>query len=197
MPSASELKGDIDELEMLKKQSKRINVQMFLDDQLHKLLANLDELNRRELNAKDSSKIVGNTSRPYKKLTSYGFDESDKFVKLYYSLPGISDASAASIKTVFNENSFEIHCTDINGIDYEINVRGLLKGVDPSKCQFKQKSGDQLLVIMPKFDKEEDPQASLMNMMKQMYDEGDDEMKRTIRKSWYEAQNKKSSEMEF
>jgi calcyclin binding protein len=50
---------------------------------------------------------------------------------------------------------------------------------------------------MPKFDKDSDPQAGLMNMMKQMYDEGDDEMKRTIRKSWYEAQNKKTPEMEF
>lgn len=29
-----------------------------------------------------------------------------------------------------------------------------------------------------------------MKMMKQMYDDGDDEMKRTIRKAWYEGQNK-------
>lgn len=36
-----------------------------------------------------------------------------------------------------------------------------------------------------------DPQESLMNMMKQMYDEGDDEMKRTLRKAWHEAQSKK------
>ena len=36
-----------------------------------------------------------------------------------------------------------------------------------------------------------DPQASLMKLMKQMYDDGDDEMKRTIRKSWYEAQSQK------
>jgi len=31
-----------------------------------------------------------------------------------------------------------------------------------------------------------------MKMMKKMYDEGDDDMKRTISKSWYEAQNKKT-----
>jgi len=28
-----------------------------------------------------------------------------------------------------------------------------------------------------------------LQMMKQMYDEGDDDMKRTIRKSWHEAQS--------
>jgi calcyclin binding protein len=36
-----------------------------------------------------------------------------------------------------------------------------------------------------------DPQAGLMNMMKQMYDDGDDEMKRTIKKTWFESQQKK------
>uniref|UniRef100_A0A0K0D2K7 SGS domain-containing protein n=1 Tax=Angiostrongylus cantonensis TaxID=6313 RepID=A0A0K0D2K7_ANGCA len=46
----------------------------------------------------------------------------------------------------------------------------------------------------PNFDKtmEDDPQASLMNMMKQMYEEGDDEMKRTIRKAWHEGQSKRN-----
>jgi len=30
----------------------------------------------------------------------------------------------------------------------------------------------------------EDPQASMMNMMKKMYDEGDDDMKRMMTKAW-------------
>lgn len=42
----------------------------------------------------------------------------------------------------------------------------------------------------PKVDEHADPQESLMNMMKQMYEDGDDEMKRSIRKAWYESQNK-------
>lgn len=46
---------------------------------------------------------------------------------------------------------------------------------------------------MPKMDKSSDPQESLMNMMKQMYEEGDDDMKRTLRKAWHEAQAKKGS----
>lgn len=32
-----------------------------------------------------------------------------------------------------------------------------------------------------------------MKLMKQMYDDGDDEMKRTIAKSWYESQEKKKA----
>lgn len=43
---------------------------------------------------------------------------------------------------------------------------------------------------MPK--KDADPQAGLMDMMKKMYEEGDDEMKRTIAKAWTESQDKKT-----
>lgn len=35
-----------------------------------------------------------------------------------------------------------------------------------------------------------DPTAGIMNLMKQMYEEGDDEMKRTIAKAWTESREK-------
>ena len=38
----------------------------------------------------------------------------------------------------------------------------------------------------------EDPGAGLMDLMKKMYDDGDDEMKRTIKKAWFESQEKKN-----
>lgn len=96
-------------------------------------------------------------------------------------------------------------------------MKGLRDEIVPEQSQVKQKA-DMLLVMMkkktegkkweqltkleydekqkrkPNFDKtmDDDPQASLMNMMKQMYEEGDDEMKRTIRKAWHEGQNKRN-----
>ena len=42
-------------------------------------------------------------------------------------------------------------------------------------------------------DADADPQANMMKMMQQMYEDGDDEMKRTIAKSMYESQNKKTA----
>lgn len=42
-------------------------------------------------------------------------------------------------------------------------------------------------------DPSEDPQAGIMNLMKKMYDEGDDDMKRTIAKAWTESQDKKAA----
>ncbi len=46
----------------------------------------------------------------------------------------------------------------------------------------------------------DDPSKSIMNIMKQMYQNGDAEMKRTIAKSWQEAQDKRmkgSDELDF
>jgi calcyclin binding protein len=42
---------------------------------------------------------------------------------------------------------------------------------------------------VPKLDND-DPSAGLMDMMKQMYEDGDDDMKRTIAKAWTESREK-------
>lgn len=41
-------------------------------------------------------------------------------------------------------------------------------------------------------DANADPGDGLMNMLKKIYSEGDDEMKRTINKVWSESQDKKN-----
>lgn len=43
----------------------------------------------------------------------------------------------------------------------------------------------------PSGDDSTDPSEGLMNMLKKIYSEGDDEMKRTINKAWTESQEKK------
>ena len=45
-------------------------------------------------------------------------------------------------------------------------------------------------------DNNADPSAGIMNMMKQMYEEGDDDMKRTINKAWTESNSKRNSELD-
>lgn len=45
---------------------------------------------------------------------------------------------------------------------------------------------------LPKMSEDADPSAGIMNLMKQMYEEGDDEMKRTIAKAWTESRDKNS-----
>ena len=43
---------------------------------------------------------------------------------------------------------------------------------------------------LPKMDESKDPSESLMQLMKNMYETGDDEMKRTIAKAWTESREK-------
>ena len=59
---------------------------------------------------------------------------------------------------------------------------GHLKAVEKAAAKSKAKA--------PEMAANEDPQTSLMNMMKQMYEEGDDSMKRTIAKAWTESREK-------
>jgi calcyclin binding protein len=55
--------------------------------------------------------------------------------------------------------------------------------VTEKEAKLKEKS-------MPKMDENIDPQEGLMSLMKKMYEEGDDEMKRTIAKSFAESREK-------
>ena len=48
----------------------------------------------------------------------------------------------------------------------------------------KKAAGDKSTASSKNDDKEGDPNASLMNMMKDLYETGDDNMKRTIAESW-------------
>uniref|UniRef100_A0AC34GR69 Calcyclin-binding protein n=1 Tax=Panagrolaimus sp. ES5 TaxID=591445 RepID=A0AC34GR69_9BILA len=156
-------------------------------------------------------------SRPLTKLTTYAYDESDKFVKLYYTLNGVQNLPAENVKSCFTDDSFDITVIDLDGKDYSISARGFVHPIDAENSVVKQKS-DMLLVMLKKSkagtwsellkivqSKKEaaklkdadpgmdasDPQAGLMNMMKKLYEEGDDETKRSLRKAWHESQNKK------
>lgn len=70
----------------------------------------------------------------------------------------------------------------------------LIKKKETSWMKLKKSALDQKKPKMSqtKDDKMKDsPDTALMDMMKKMYDEGDDEMKRTISKAMWEAQHKK------
>ena len=58
-------------------------------------------------------------------------------------------------------------------------------------CNVQVAADSKSKAMDPKPDASKDPSAGLMDMMKKMYEEGDDEMKRTIAKAWTEGQDKK------
>ncbi len=60
----------------------------------------------------------------------------------------------------------------------------------PGITEKELKDHEKKMDSVPKMDSNADPQEGLMSLMKKMYDEGDDEMKRTISKSFMESREK-------
>ncbi|WAR30714.1 CYBP-like protein [Mya arenaria] len=113
-----------------------------------------------------------------------------------------------------SEKSFNLRCSDVKGKNYTCEVVHLMEPISPQDSLFKVKT-DMVLVMLkkketgktwpyvtvtekkvkdkhktPAMDKDADPNEGLMTMMKQMYEDGDDEMKRTIAKAWTESRGK-------
>jgi len=159
------------------------------------------------------------SKRILKQLKDYSWDQSDKFVKVYLTnLKGVASLSNDRIQVDFTEQSVTVRVEDLEGKDYSFSIKQTAHGITPASSHFKVKTDYLLLflakakqgdtwkhithaekaaaeakakAIEPKADANKDPSAGLMDMMRKMYDEGDDEMKRTIAKAWTEGQDKK------
>ncbi|CAI4222748.1 unnamed protein product [Auanema sp. JU1783] len=220
MSSVAEIEADLKELQGLKAQATRVNNQTFLNSKIKELEKKLTEKKSSETAAQKTSTpsvVSTNALLATSRLTNYAMDQSDKFVKLYIPLKGIQDVPAANITTNFQKRECEVIVNGLNNMNYCFSKKGLLNEIIPESSQIKQKTDDLLIMLRkkdaqnwdtltelehadkeknrPKMDESADPQASLMNMMKEMYDTGDDEMKRNIKKAWFEGQNKNGGMM--
>ncbi|XP_005304280.1 calcyclin-binding protein isoform X1 [Chrysemys picta bellii] len=145
------------------------------------------------------------------KINSYGWDQSDKFVKIYITLNGVQQLPAENVQVHFTERSFDLLVKNLNGKNYSMTFNNLLKPISVEGSSRKIKT-DMILVLCRKKREEKwdcltqvekeskekekasydtsDPGEGLMNLLKKMYAEGDDEMKRTINKAWVESREK-------
>lgn len=117
----------------------------------------------------------------------------------------------------FTDTSIDLRILDFNNKNFRLRISPLNGIIDPASCKLKVKSnsivlelkknnskhwddvkekkstlgaGDQALK-KKKAEKDDmggkDPSASLMSMMKDLYETGDDQMKKTIAESWTKA----------
>ena len=156
----------------------------------------------------------------YTTIRNYSWDQSDNFVKLYISLDKVEELDANNVISTYGTNEFNFTVENLLGKSYELNII-LAHEIDPAKSYHKVKSNMVVLFLRKKSSKtwdvvsaeelrtkkakeidtkkdkdvdSSDPSAGIMNIMKKMYDEGDDDMKRMLKKTWYESQNKKANE---
>ncbi|KAF7286726.1 hypothetical protein GWI33_004349 [Rhynchophorus ferrugineus] len=209
-----ELKKDIAEIENLEKHAIRQKVKDILSIEKRKLVSEVVRLEEQETKMEipvEPPKVpIKTTNIPYEvKLNNYAWDQSQKFVKFYITLPKVNTVPAENVQCEFKEKSLELKVKNLENKDYVFKITQLLHCIEPKDSTCKVKN-DLILINaakkedirwshvtewekksseskkMPSFDSDDksDPSASLMNLMKNMYETGDDEMKRTIAKAW-------------
>lgn len=146
----------------------------------------------------------------YQPITQYAWDQSDRFVKIFIE-PSVAFEESDVKFTVTSKRSFTLTFKDyrlqISKLGGEIDAQASTVKVAKGKITLSLKK-QQEKVSWPGLkdtnntakkaaeeDKDDlgagdDPSAGLMKLMKKMYDEGDDDMKRTISQTWYESQRK-------
>lgn len=215
-----ELKRDIDELNSLLQQAKRQKTKDVLELQVRKLqteVCKLAELTKNTENKCTKTPTTNTEAKCYEvKLTNYCWDQSDKFVKLYVTLNNVQTLPLDAINCHFDARSIDLRVMGLENRNYHLPISDLCEEVDSSRSNIKVKNDMIVIFLAKKLPKNwshvtriektikeaktktdmgdsADPESSLMNLMKKMYQDGDDNMKRTIAKAWTESQDKKSA----
>uniref|UniRef100_A0A3P9HZ58 Calcyclin-binding protein n=1 Tax=Oryzias latipes TaxID=8090 RepID=A0A3P9HZ58_ORYLA len=211
----SQLEADLQELRSLLEKSERKRVQELLKQEQRKVEKELaTKRQQQEQQAKREADPTAGSKAPYTtKITNYAWDQSDKFVKIYLDLKGVDKIPAENVEVNFTERSFSVLVKNLNGKNHQMSVLNLLHPID-EKDSYKKIKTDMVLIMCkkqttkkwdcltavekqskekdkPSADDNADPGDGLMKMLKKIYEEGDDEMKRTINKAWSESQEKK------
>ncbi|XP_050389782.1 calcyclin-binding protein [Patella vulgata] len=217
MAAVEELRKDLEELEKFNNEATRQKVKNILSVEIRKLETEIKNKTEASLLEAKSITVASDSKRRLhrEKITKYGWDESDKFMKLYITFDNVQSLDKDNVKSEFTDKSIYLSVDGLNNKNYEVQINNLCEEIDASKSYHKIKS-DMVLVMLKKKnegktwfhvtasekkkaesakpkpdDKDmEDPQAGMMSLLKKMYEEGDDEMKRTIAKSMSESQNK-------
>jgi len=175
---------------------------------------------RSQQNSTAPASVTNGTSRAYDvNVKNYSWDQSDKFVKIYITglSKGVNELAKDAFEFVVGESSLHFKISAFQGKNIIFNIKETPYKISAESSSFKAKSdmvaillakaekgvkwshlkkSDQIADNKPKFTPKADdsaaadPSANLMTMMKQMYEDGDDDMKRTIAKAWTESRDK-------
>ncbi|NP_001413642.1 calcyclin-binding protein isoform 3 [Mus musculus] len=153
-----ELQKDLEEVKVLLEKSTRKRLRDTLTSEKSKIETELKNKMQQksqkkpELDNEKPAAVVAPLTTGYTvKISNYGWDQSDKFVKIYITLTGVHQVPTENVQVHFTERK-------------------------------------------PSYDTEADPSEGLMNVLKKIYEDGDDDMKRTINKAWVESREKQARE---
>ncbi|XP_015435900.1 PREDICTED: calcyclin-binding protein [Dufourea novaeangliae] len=222
---ADEIKLDIDELTNLLQQANRKRIKDVINLEIIKLQTDLDKLLEQQKNTstKPHSATSNSSQKCYEvKLTNYGWEQTNTTVKLYVTLENVRQLPKEAVVCNFTEKSLDLRVLGLENRNYSLTINNLCEQIDVSKSNVKVKTDTVIVSLAKKVPKQwshvtgvekrikeskassipdvaedGDPGASIMNLMKKMYQEGNDEMKQTIAKAWTESQEKKTALSDF
>ena len=207
-------KEAIEELKSFIEKAKNLQVKSVLNNALQTLeKAVAKESATQACPTATSSETEGKAPQIFTDIAKYAWDQSSKNIKVYFNVPLVNGDQLLDGTLQAKPNSVDFQVKS-GKCFYRLSIHPLLKEIDADSSTYKIKADGSVVLTLPKvsaeswsdlksksskldkapsFDKEADPQANLMSMMKNMYEEGDDEMRRTIAKAWTEGQEKKST----
>jgi len=169
------------------------------------------------LETESSSQIVAKEeSITYIPITTYSFENNSNNFKVFFTkgFENLKKHSPEKIQVEFKVNSLTVKIHDWEGKNLKFHCGNLHSEIKPENCTYKQSSSG-LIVTLVKVKSEfwdslekkaslvskkpkekanpDDPTGGLMDMMKEMYQNGDDNMKKIIAESWTKAQDKNSN----
>jgi calcyclin binding protein len=154
------------------------------------------------------------TSVKYIPINKFALDlggYNSPVVTLYLDIPNVGSISKENIGCHFTKSSFDLIVNDLHGKNYRLLKDNLDKDIDPEKSKYLVKknkitiklakvkaeygsydSWQNLSSKKSKKSKEKmktNPSDSIMDMMKDMYDSGDDNMRKVIGETMLKQRN--------
>ncbi|KAG2600829.1 calcyclin-binding protein-like isoform X2 [Panicum virgatum] len=208
--SAEELRLELDELRRLEGLAKRPRVQSLLANEIRNVEAKLAKATAPA--PEPHAAATAAPARPglnYVTLGSFSWDQDNDKIRIYIFLEGVEQEK---VETIFKPMSVDIKFHDVNRKNYRCAIPKLNKEIIPEKCKVVVKPTKVVVTLCkaskgnwldlhfkedkfkPSMDKEKDPMSGIMDLMKNMYEEGDEDMKRTIAKAWTDARSGKTTD---
>eukprot|EP00252_Welwitschia_mirabilis_P014166 TRINITY_DN31211_c0_g1_i1.p1 TRINITY_DN31211_c0_g1~~TRINITY_DN31211_c0_g1_i1.p1 ORF type:complete len:219 (-),score=41.60 TRINITY_DN31211_c0_g1_i1:193-849(-) len=208
---AGDMSADLEELRHLHSLAKRPRIRSILSSQIQDMEKAQQAASQNSTPKPVSTQSVAarNPDISYTTLGSFSWDQDNEKVKVYLFIEG---ADSEKVVSNFQAWSFDVKLHDVQGKNYRCGVPKLHKAIVPEQCSIVVKPQRIIISLKkaekghwqdiyykedkfkPKLDENKDPMAGIMDLMKNMYEEGDDDMKRTIAKAWTEARSGKKSD---
>ncbi|XP_053986979.1 calcyclin-binding protein-like [Hylaeus volcanicus] len=217
-----ELKLDIEEIKNFIQQASRPRTKDILGLEVRRLQTELSKLIQKTNSTSTTSTDVTSRSAPkcYQvKLNNYGWDQTNAAVKLYVTLNDVHLLPKEAVTCNFSDKSVDLRVFGLDNKNYNLTINNLCEEIDVNKSSVKVKTDMVLVSLVKKIPKmwshmtevekrnkeskassimdatgsETDPSAGIMNLMKKLYQEGDDKLKAAIAEAWTESQEKMAS----